>query len=123
MTRVYLPPVDGGHRVGCASQELVPEGQGTRGGGTLPWSALPQVVRLNGARIQDARIALGGVAPVPYRSRQVEDYLTGMDASEIDPVLAGSMAVPGARPMADNRYKVSLASNMVKRAILQLLAP
>ena len=80
------------------------------------------VLRLDGAGIQEARIALGGVAPTPYRSRQVEDYLTGVNAQEVDLVAAGGMAVPDARPMADNRYKVALASNMVKRAIAQLLA-
>lgn len=80
------------------------------------------VLRLDGAGIREARVVLGGVAPTPYRSRQVEDYLTGMETPEVDPVVAGGMAVPGARPMADNRYKVALASNMVKRAIAQLLA-
>ena len=80
------------------------------------------VLRLDGAKVHEARVVLGGVAPTPYRSGRVEDYLTGVDVQEVDPVAAGGMAVPDARPMADNRYKVSLASNMVKRAIAQLLA-
>ena len=121
VTRVYLPPVDGNGRDAPLKSLYLKARE--REAGDFALVSVAAVVRLNGAIIQDARIVLGGVAPVPYRSRQVEDYLTGMDASEIDPVLAGSMAVPGARPMADNRYKVPLASNMVKRAILQLLAP
>ncbi len=36
---------------------------------------------------------------------------------------AGSLAVPDARPMADNGYKVILAANLVKQAVLQLISP
>ena len=34
---------------------------------------------------------------------------------------AGSLALPDARPMADNEYKVILANSLVKNAVTQLL--
>ena len=120
VTRVYLPPVDGVGQAGPSKSLYLKARE--REAGDFALVSVAAVLWLDGAGIREARIALGGVAPTPYRSRQVEDYLTGMETSEVDPVAAGGMAVPDARPMADNRYKVALASNMVKRAIAQLLA-
>jgi xanthine dehydrogenase YagS FAD-binding subunit len=75
----------------------------------------------SGQRIRHAAVVLGGVAPVPYRARQVEQYLQGKDIGEVDAAFAGSLALPEARPMADNRYKVILAANLVKQAVAELL--
>jgi CO/xanthine dehydrogenase FAD-binding subunit len=51
----------------------------------------------------------------------VEQYLQGKDIGEVDSAFAGSLALPEARPMADNRYKVILATNLVKQAVAELL--
>ena len=80
-------------------------------------------MNLGGAAIRYASLVLGGIAPVPYRARLVEDYLQGKAPAEVDPVHAGSLAVPDTRPMADNGYKVILGANLVKQAVLQLLSP
>ncbi len=40
------------------------------------------VVRMDGSRIEDARIVLGGVAPVPWGSEAAERVLNGADVSE-----------------------------------------
>ena len=120
VARVYLPPVDGSEQAGPSKSLYLKARE--RESGDFALVSVAAVLRLDGAKVHEARVVLGGVAPTPYRSRQVEDYLTGVDAREVDPVAVGSMAVPDARPMADNRYKVSLASNMVKRAVAQLLA-
>ncbi len=120
VTRVYLPLADGSDQVGPSKSLYLKARE--REAGDFALVSVAAVVRLDGAKVQEARVVLGGVAPTPYRSRQVEDYLIGMETSEVDPVVAGGAAVPDARPMADNRYKVSLASNMVKRAIAQLLS-
>jgi xanthine dehydrogenase YagS FAD-binding subunit len=79
------------------------------------------VINVEGDVIRHAAVSLGGVAPVPYRAGLVDQYLQGKPVAEIDPAHAGSLAIPDARPMADNGYKVTLASNLVKRAIIQLL--
>jgi xanthine dehydrogenase YagS FAD-binding subunit len=78
-------------------------------------------VELAGGVIRQARVCLGGVAPVPYRARQVEEYLRGKRVAEVGPARAGSLALPNARPMTDNGYKVPLAANLVKRAVGQVL--
>ncbi len=71
--------------------------------------------------VQRAAVALGGVAPVPYRAREVEEYLTGRAAADVDPAYAGSLSIPDARPMTDNGYKVVMANNLVKQAVATLL--
>ena len=72
--------------------------------------------------IQQTAVALGGVAPVPYRAREVEEYLLGKPAATVDAAHAGSLAIPDARPMTDNGYKVVMANNLVKQAVARLLA-
>ena len=75
----------------------------------------------SGAVISKARVAIGGVAPVPYRATEVEDFLTGRVASEIDPAEAAALALPNATPLPQNGYKLPMARNTVKRALLQIL--
>ena len=61
--------------------------------------------RLDGANWKDGRVALGGVAPVPYRAKVVEDALKGKDIkATVKPAAAQIRTV--ARPMSLNAYKV-----------------
>lgn len=72
--------------------------------------------------IRQAAVALGGVAPVPYRAPAVEEYLTGRAVDSVDAAHAGTLSIPDARPMTDNGYKVVMANNMVKQGVARLLA-
>ena len=80
------------------------------------------VARVRDGVVEDARFALGGVAPVPYAPPALSEALAGASVSEIDPAEMGRLAMRGARPLADNGYKVRLASNLVARAVETLLA-
>ena len=71
--------------------------------------------------VAEARIVLGGVAPVPYFARAASDALRGVVAGDADPTAIARLAVEGAIPMSDNGYKVRLASNLVARAVRTLL--
>ena len=71
--------------------------------------------------IQQAAVALGGVAPVPYRATQVEEYLVGRAIDSVDAAHAGTLSIPDARPMTDNGYKVVMANNMVKQGVGRLV--
>ena len=74
-----------------------------------------------GATIRQARIALGGVSPIPYRATEVEEYLTGRPIADVDPAEAAALALPNATPLPQNGYKLPMARNTIKRAIAQLL--
>ena len=93
-----------------------------REAGDFALVSVAAAITLEGTTIVGASVVLGGVAPVPYRAREVEEYLLGNDASRVDPVHAGNLALPDASPMAGNAYKVILAQNLVKRAVERLLA-
>ena len=68
-------------------------------------------------RIRDVRVAVNGVAPHPMRLRAVEDAVRGLPRTESTAMLAGDLAIHGARPLAHNAYKIPLLRNLVKRAI------
>ena len=70
--------------------------------------------------IADARIVLGGVAPVPYRALKAEAAIMGKPLDETSAAAAGVAATDGARPLAKNGYKVPLTQAVVKRALLSL---
>jgi xanthine dehydrogenase YagS FAD-binding subunit len=70
--------------------------------------------------VSDARIVLGGVAPIPYRARQAEAALVGKVLNEASAAAAGAAAVVGAKPLAKNGYKVPLTQAVVKRALVSL---
>ena len=76
---------------------------------------------VSGGVVQQAAVALGGVAPVPYRAPQVEEYLVGRSVDSVDAAYAGTLSIPDARPMTDNGYKVVMANNLVKQGVARLL--
>jgi len=77
------------------------------------------VLTMNGNTIRSARVVLGAVAPVPWRSRPAEEALAGKPLNEQTAALAGEAAVSDAKPMSGNAYKVQIAKTAVKRAIMQ----
>jgi len=77
------------------------------------------VLTMNGNRIGSARVVLGAVAPVPWRSKPAEAALAGKPLNEDTAMLAAEAAVSEAKPMSGNAYKVQMAKTAVKRAIMR----
>lgn len=73
---------------------------------------------LKGDRIREARIALGGVATVPWRAREAEASLKGEALTEETARRAGGLALAGARTTRDNAFKVPLGAATVAAALL-----
>ncbi len=71
--------------------------------------------------VRDARLTLGGVAPVPFRSVAVEEALSGVRVAVVDLTAMGNLAVCDASPLKDNGFKVALAASLVRRALASLL--
>jgi xanthine dehydrogenase YagS FAD-binding subunit len=69
---------------------------------------------------QDGRIALGGVAPVPYRATVIEDALKGKEVRGAAKAAAAQIRTV-ARPMSLNGYKIDLVQGILERTILQAL--
>lgn len=75
---------------------------------------------IEGREISAARLALSGVAPVPWRAVEAEKVLIGSPLDEATAGKAAELVVEGSVPLLHNRYKVSLTRTMVRRALLSL---
>ena len=78
------------------------------------------MLRLDGRQVAEARIVLSGVAPVNWRARAAEQVLIGREVTPELVASAAETALEGARPLEQNRYKVPLAQNLVRRALTDL---
>ena len=74
-------------------------------------------LRINNGRIEDIRIAAGGVECIPRRMTVVEDIVRGSAQDDETATLAGSSASRGATPLNYNHFKIPLLENLVTRAI------
>jgi xanthine dehydrogenase YagS FAD-binding subunit len=73
-----------------------------------------------GGVVKQARIVLGGVAPIPWRASQAEAFVTGkrLDTGAI--AEAARLALAGAAPLEHNAYKVPLTQALVRRALAKV---
>jgi xanthine dehydrogenase YagS FAD-binding subunit len=72
--------------------------------------------------VKQARIALGGVATIPWRAREAELVLTGHRLDQERANEAARAAFAGAKPRPGNRFKVELGKRTLVRALLQTAA-
>jgi xanthine dehydrogenase YagS FAD-binding subunit len=77
-------------------------------------------LELDGDAIADARLALGGVAPKPWRAWRAEDALRGRPATEASFLEAADAELADARPLAGNAFKVDLARRTLAAVLQQL---
>jgi xanthine dehydrogenase YagS FAD-binding subunit len=77
------------------------------------------VLAMNGNMVSSARVVMGAVAPVPWRSEDAERALVGKTLNETTATEAGEAAVRAAQPLNRNGYKVQIAKTAVKRAVMR----
>ncbi len=75
------------------------------------------VVKMSGDRIEQARVALGGVGTVPWRSHEAEHVLQGQTADSKTFRRAAEAALLDAQPASENGFKVELAKRCIVRAL------
>ena len=73
-----------------------------------------------GGVIRSARIAMGGVATKPWRSREAESALIGKPATEATFRVAGEAAMRNARGWGHNDFKIELGKRTIVRALTDL---
>jgi xanthine dehydrogenase YagS FAD-binding subunit len=77
-------------------------------------------LKVAGGVVKEARVVLGQVATIPWRSAAAEQALVGKPVNAAGAEAAGKAAVEGAQPMSDNGYKVDLAATLVRRTVMTL---
>ena len=68
-------------------------------------------------QVKDARIVLGGVAPIPWRVPAAEKFVTGKSLTPEVLAETAKIALAEAHPLEKNAYKVPLAQTLVRRAL------
>lgn len=74
-------------------------------------------VDLAGEQIQNVRLAMGGVAHKPWRSKEAEKFLIGKSANTATFQQAAEIALQEAKPLTYNSFKVDLAKRAIRRAL------
>ena len=77
------------------------------------------LLAMNGSTVGAARVVMGAVAPVPWRSKEAEQALAGKTVTPESAAAAAEAALAKAEPLSQNAYKVQVARTAVERAILQ----
>jgi xanthine dehydrogenase YagS FAD-binding subunit len=67
--------------------------------------------------VTEARLVLGGVAPIPWRVPRAEAALIGKTISGEVLLNVAQIALEGAKPLEKNAYKVPLTQTLVRRAL------
>jgi carbon-monoxide dehydrogenase medium subunit len=103
----------------CASHKL------TRSAEDISLVQVSVALGVDQNRIQETRIALGAVAPVPLRATLAEAVLTGRELKDITPADltdAGNLAAGESEPLDDHRASAEYRRDMVKVLTRRLLA-
>ncbi|MFC1866226.1 FAD binding domain-containing protein [Chloroflexota bacterium] len=75
-------------------------------------------ITVSGGNVSECKIALGGVAPVPWRASAAEDELTGGPVNATTAAAAAAKATDGSFVLPNNGWLISVTRAMVERAIL-----
>jgi xanthine dehydrogenase YagS FAD-binding subunit len=79
--------------------------------------AAAAALTLKNGKIEQARLALGGVAAKPWRARTAEEILAGARPDEAVFRRAAEAALAEARPSGDNDFKIELARRIIVRTL------
>jgi CO/xanthine dehydrogenase FAD-binding subunit len=88
----------------------------------LPMVNVGAVVRVHDGRFTEARIAVGPVAPTPYRATDAEQSLIGQSVSDDSIAKAAAAAASAARPRSSvlrgsPEYRSAMVEVLVRRAL------
>ncbi|MGE0719486.1 MAG: xanthine dehydrogenase family protein subunit M [Alphaproteobacteria bacterium] len=78
------------------------------------------VLEVDGGRVRDVRLALGGVAHKPWRALKAEAALRGRPADEGCFADAAAAELADAAPLRDNAFKVELARRTITAVLTEL---
>ncbi len=74
-------------------------------------------LEMDGNKIKQARIAMGGVAHKPWRATEAEKILVGKNATEANFKQAAEAEMKNAKPLEHNKFKVELGTRGIVRAL------
>ncbi|MEV6496551.1 FAD binding domain-containing protein [Streptomyces prunicolor] len=75
---------------------------------------------IRGGVVRGARVAVGGVATLPWRLPKVEEALVGRRPGRRTWTEAAALAAEGAVPLSENAFKVKLVERTVRRQLMTI---
>jgi xanthine dehydrogenase YagS FAD-binding subunit len=85
-----------------------------------PLVSVAAVIATDGSQVvREARLVMGAVAPIPWRSPEAENTLIGARLDSNIAARAAEAALKPATPLAQNAYKVPIAKALMRRAVLR----
>lgn len=106
ITAVTLPPPPAGRQIYRKVRD--------RASYAFALVSVAAIVAVSNGQVRSARIALGGVAPKPWRAVNAELALAGAPATERTYTQAADAALAGARGYGGNDFKIPLAKRTLR---------
>jgi CO/xanthine dehydrogenase FAD-binding subunit len=79
--------------------------------------SLASALAVESGKVTEARLVLGGVAPIPVRLNEAEGYLVGKALDEKTIAAAADLVVKQTKPMWENVFKIHEMKVMIERAL------
>jgi xanthine dehydrogenase YagS FAD-binding subunit len=109
ITAVILPPPPAGRQLYRKVRD--------RASYAFALVAVAAIVEADAGTIRHARIAMGGVAPKPWRASEAERALVGREAGDRAFTTAADAALAGARADGHAAFKIELARRTLRRTL------
>ena len=114
LTEIVVPNQSGEIRQVFLKQRI-------RHSGDFALSSVSVVARTSGEICEDARIVLGGVAPLPYVASMAGEIIKGRSLNGQLIADAAEAALKGSRPLPMNHFKVDLTKALVRDALRSII--
>lgn len=79
-------------------------------------------LEIDGNKIKQVRVSMGGVAHKPWRAMEAEKFLSGKEATEANFKQAAEAEMERAKPLEHNKFKVELGRRAIVRALTQAMS-
>jgi xanthine dehydrogenase YagS FAD-binding subunit len=78
------------------------------------------VLQFDGDKVIKARVVLSGAAPIPWRSKEIEEVITGKHLDLETATRAAGAAIKNAEPLRQNGYKIPLFKAILEEELLAI---
>jgi xanthine dehydrogenase YagS FAD-binding subunit len=113
VTEVFLPPPRPGWRSSYRKVRA-------RGSWDFALAGVALALKFRDDLVDEARVVLSGAAPIPWRSREAEKFITGKRLDGEIAARAAEAAVKETHPLKNNSYKVTLFRGMIEEELLKI---
>jgi xanthine dehydrogenase YagS FAD-binding subunit len=91
-----------------------------RGSWDFALAGVALALTLDGDQVTGGRVVLSGAAPIPWRSHQVEEVITGRTIDAATAREAAEAAMRDAAPLKRNAYKIPLFKGVIQEELLRI---